>query len=129
MKRSFLSGLVFAALCLSSTYKVKADFGSADITSKKKEITKFDAWCGKRGDDCTVEFAADRIIIDGTSSVKYDKIKSFTYDQIASTCASGQVFFCRKKQFLTWRSPLKYGKWECFQIVKRLEYSAHCLSC
>ena len=99
MKRFYLSGLVFAALCFSSTYKVKADFGSADITSKKNEITKFDAWCGKRGDDCTVEFAADKIIIDGTSSVKYDKIKSFTYDQIASTCASGQVFFCRKKQY------------------------------
>ena len=38
-------------------------------------------------------------------------------------------FFCRKQTILNWRPSLKYGKWESFQIIKRWEYSARCLSC
>ncbi len=94
---SFLAALAtVSSIDLTQPVKIKADFGPADTNNNSK---RFDAWCGERGDNCTVEFAADRIIINGTNSVKFNKIKSFTYEEIASTCSTGQIFFCQKNQY------------------------------
>lgn len=93
MKRIFL--LIPFLISLNST--AYADFGAAEAPNSSFDMKKnYDAWCGKRGNKCEVDFEKDSIIIDKTSSVKYSQITNFVHREEVRTCAPGQIFNCEK---------------------------------
>ena len=74
-------------------------FGSAESTNWSTGQIKYDAWCASRGNDCVIEFTDNAIVIDSSSSVPYNQLKSYSYREQASDCSPGQVFFCKKSEY------------------------------
>jgi len=48
-----------------------ADLGPAETAMKK---SSFNAWCGKRKNDCTVSFEGDRLLVNGTDGINKNQI-------------------------------------------------------
>ena len=49
--------LALTAACLMAPGAARADFGAADTGSGATTgVDRFNAWCGKSGNDCTIEF-------------------------------------------------------------------------
>jgi hypothetical protein len=54
--------------------KALADFGDADI----KKDAQYDAYCGKKGNDCKLKFENDTIVVNSASSVNKNQIFNYT---------------------------------------------------
>ena len=48
--------------------------------------SSYDAWCGEVGNDCTIEFKNQKIIVDGKDSVRWSDITYITEQR--DTCSS-----------------------------------------
>ena len=68
------------SLFLDRNY-VKADFGEADVKNSFSTTKNFDAWCGKKGNDCKVTFLDEGISVNGSKPVDYGRIKDYNYDE------------------------------------------------
>jgi hypothetical protein len=67
---------------LGTATSVFADFGEADTGNNiSNQISRFEAWCGKSGNNCLVEFdrSENEIVINSSSRVKADSILDFAY--------------------------------------------------
>ncbi len=68
----------------------EADFGAADTGGNiSNQISKFEAWCGKSGNDCLIEFDRTKrqIIVNNSSAVDADSIRDFNYSIQKRKCA------------------------------------------
>ena len=93
MKRIFL----LIPLLIGLNPPAFADFGEAEAPNSSLTVkNSYDAWCGKKGNDCEVDFEKDAIVINKKSSVKYSQITNFVHREEVSTCNKGQIFFCDK---------------------------------
>ena len=68
-----LLGFVITAVTLSVN-PVKADFGEADVST----VNTFDAWCGQKGNNCTIRFEKDAIVVDNISKVSHKQITAYS---------------------------------------------------
>ena len=102
MRLKLITYSAFSLISLCGTFfifnnSVKADFGDAEApNSSIDKKNSYDAWCGKRGNDCTVDFNNNSILINKKNSVQYSQIINFSHQQELSNCAAGQIFFCNK---------------------------------
>ena len=68
-----------------------ADLGPADVVeSQKRQIvrSKWDAWCGEKRVECTVEFTNGRLSVDGSTGILPDQVSSI-----------GIFRWCRQRAF------------------------------
>jgi len=75
--------LGLATFCLSAIALLPnaamADLGSAEQATTGS--TKFNVWCSKRGNDCTVEITDSKIVVDGKGGVSKDRILKIWRDK------------------------------------------------
>ena len=76
----FVSLSLLGSAFLDPNY-VKADFGEADVQNSLSTSNNFDAWCGKKGNDCKVMFLDKGISVNGSTPVDYARIKDYNYDE------------------------------------------------
>jgi hypothetical protein len=56
-----------------------ADLGSAEQATTG--LTKFNVWCSRRGNDCTVEISDSKIVVDGKGGVPKEKVLKIWRDK------------------------------------------------
>lgn len=81
-----------AAASLIAISPANAGLSSAALTGSKKG---YDAWCGKRGNDCKVVFADGKITVDNKHSADFEDITYITRtidDNVIWTSSITQTF-------------------------------------
>jgi len=68
MMRTLFSVLFLISLVIPPAL---ADLGPAETEMRK---SSFNAWCGKRKNDCTVSFEGDRLLVNGTDGINKSQI-------------------------------------------------------
>ena len=119
MKRIFL--LIPFLISLNST--AYADFGAADVQDSYSIRKKFDAWCGKKGNDCKVTFSKRGISVNNLEPVNFNRINKFNFDKNRRTYTFdifykkkssedgvARFLFINKKSALGFLSALKRSK-------------------
>ena len=69
--------LLTLPLLLGLSLPVQAGLGDAET----KE-TVFDAWCGKKGNDCKVVFTDETLTVNGTDGINRSQILGFTWNYL-----------------------------------------------
>ena len=67
--------LLLAPLILALSLPVQAGLGDTET----KE-TEFDAWCGKKGNDCKVVFTDETLTVNGTDGINRSQIRGYSID-------------------------------------------------
>ena len=68
---SHLATVFFLLGIVSLPTSVHADLGPAETEMK---TSSFDAWCGKRGNNCKVSFEGDRMLVNGKDGIDKSQI-------------------------------------------------------
>ena len=82
--RVLLLPLFLIAGCTSSLAlapAAKADFEDAEVPRVDITNSSFDAWCGKRKNNCKVHFEAEGVRVNNSKPVSYDRIIDFEFDE------------------------------------------------
>jgi len=73
---------LFGGALMLVSPEAKADFGEADTGNNiSNQISRFEAWCGKSGNNCLIEFdrVNSAIIVNSTDRVNVDNIMDFNF--------------------------------------------------
>ena len=73
--KKFSGAAVAAVSLLISSLPANAGLGAAAVSESE---SGYDAWCGKRGNDCKVVFKDEKITVDGKDSVKFQDLTYIT---------------------------------------------------
>jgi hypothetical protein len=69
---------VLASFCFLTGLPAFADLGPAETEMK---TTSFQAWCGKRKNDCTVSFEGERLLVNGKDGISRSQVIRIWSDQ------------------------------------------------
>ena len=87
--------LFLLPLMVSSYSPTYADFGAADVQDSYSIRKKFDAWCGKKRNDCKVTFSKRGISVNNLEPVDFNRINKFNFDKNKRTYTF-DIFYKKK---------------------------------